>query len=136
MRLGELLISKGLLSEKQLLAGLTRHYRSHEKLGECLILEGAISESAMLQALSEQLTMPYFDVIPAEWLTKSALALIPGATAKKWCVISGENEKGVMVFFNDNLEQVKSLMDEKGQDTRFGLAKKSEIRRALDKYLS
>lgn len=60
MRLGELLVSKRLISEDQLLKGLSRHFRHHEKLGECLILEGAITESELLDALSEQLGLPFF----------------------------------------------------------------------------
>lgn len=134
MRLGELLVKKGLVTEKQLLKGSSRHYRTHELLGECLILEGMISESSLLSALSEQLELPYFEVIPTDWMSKEALALIPGALAKKWCVISGENEQGFIVFFNDNRDDVAYMMAEKGKQVSYALSKKSQIREAIDKF--
>ena len=124
MRLGELLIQRKLLTEEQLLKGLSRHYRSHEKLGECLILEGYISESALLQALSTQLEVPYFEMIPTDLMSKDSLALIPGALAKKWCVIAGEKDLGFIIFFNDNTTEVSEYLAQRDVSADYALARK------------
>ena len=106
------------------------------RLGECLILEGVISESSLLGALSELLDVPYFEVLTTDMFSQESLALIPGAYAKRWCVIAGENKKGFIVFFNDKRGDVESLIKEKGMHVSYALSKKSEIRRALDAFLS
>ena len=135
MRLGELLVSKCLISEDQLLKGLSRHFRHHEKLGECLILEGAITESDLLGALSEQLGLPFFQVIPTELITKESLSIIPKANAKRWCAIAGQDNNGFIVFFNDNFEEINVFIKDNGLSAGFGLVKKSEIRKAINIFI-
>lgn len=134
MRLGELLIQNKIVTEEQLLKGLSRHYRTHEKVGECLILEGYISESALLQALSAQLGVPFFEVIPSELISTDSLALIPGAIAKRWCVIAGETETGFLVFYNDDTGDIAGHLAQKHVSADYALARKSEIRRAIDTF--
>ena len=59
MRLGELLISKGLLDEQELSRALDlQRERSGDKLGKILIDLGFVAPREILAALSEQLGIP------------------------------------------------------------------------------
>ena len=55
MRLGEMLISAGLLSEEQLQFALSEHKKSGLKLGEYLIRESMVKESQVIDLISRQL---------------------------------------------------------------------------------
>ncbi len=132
MLLGELLIGKGLITEAQLLSGLTRHYRTHDLLGECLILDGCITEVALLKAVSEQIGIEFVDSISQDVFTTRSLELVPSSLAKKLCVIVGEGESTFIVYFNGNQEVVFPLLVNCGMDVRYVLSKKSLIRQAID----
>jgi hypothetical protein len=58
-RLGEMLIQKGLLNQKQLEEVLTEQARSKKFLGEILIKEARIKEADLMLCLSEQFAMPF-----------------------------------------------------------------------------
>ena len=62
MKLGEMLISKGLITSEQLKAALAKQRTSGEFLGEALVKMGFLKEEILLQALSEQLNIPYISL--------------------------------------------------------------------------
>lgn len=131
MRLGELLIQKGVITESQLLSALSRHFRTHDMLGECLILDGVITEQTMLMAVSEQTGIRYMDNIPKDVFTEFSLSLMTSKIANNLCAIIGENEFGLMVFINGNPENIKPLIEGSGKEVEFFLCKKSQIRQAI-----
>lgn len=57
-RLGELLVSKGLLDPDDLEHSLTDQKRTGERLGEILLKTGLVSEETLIQVLAEQLGIP------------------------------------------------------------------------------
>ena len=58
MRLGELLMRAGVISEAQLRAGLVEQKHWGGKLGSVLVRMGALSEDLLVKALSKQLGIP------------------------------------------------------------------------------
>jgi type IV pilus assembly protein PilB len=67
-RLGELLVTRGAISQEDLAQALLEHTDSGKLLGEVLIEHGLLKERQLLEVLSEQLHMPIVDlrnVIPA-----------------------------------------------------------------------
>ena len=134
MKLGELLVKRNLVSEAQLLKGLARHYNSHEKLGECLVLEGFIDEPTMLKALGQQLNIRYFDTIPLEYLTVKSMQTFPESLAVTWCVVAGEENGDLLVFFNDSQNEIARYLEERQMKAGFALAKKSQIRIIVEKF--
>lgn len=61
-RLGEILVERGYLSERDLMYGLQLQERVGGYIGQILLREGLITERQLLSALSEQLGIPVFDL--------------------------------------------------------------------------
>ena len=85
IRLGDLLVQKGLISEEELQNALKRQKELlnegvREKLGEILVELGYITEKELLEALSEQLGYPFVDLygedIDFEKLSKYPIQLL------------------------------------------------------------
>ena len=70
MRLGELLISAGLLTEEELARGIALQKGTNKRLGEVLQDNGFITEAELVEALQMQLGIEFIDLakinIPTE----------------------------------------------------------------------
>src|SRR5579884_2200903 len=75
-RLGEMLLEKGLLTEKQLGSALERKLRTGRFLGEVLVEMGLISPEVLGETLKQMIGVPYVDLMKAT-IEPEALALIP-----------------------------------------------------------
>jgi MSHA biogenesis protein MshE len=62
IRLGELLIKEGLLSETQLQQALAQQKQSGRKLGRVLVESGYVSEEQISGAIAKQLQIPFVDL--------------------------------------------------------------------------
>ena len=58
IRLGDLLVEKGLVTDEQLQIALSEQKKLGRKLGSTLIELGMVSESSLLNLLSNQLGIP------------------------------------------------------------------------------
>ena len=61
-RLGDILISEGIITEKQLEESISLQAKEGGKLGEVLIRLGYVSDEQMVIALSKQLAIPYISL--------------------------------------------------------------------------
>ena len=86
MRLGDLLLSSGVISHEQLERALELQKESKERLGDVLVQSGIITEQQLIEALKIQLGVEFVDLtavsIPVE-LAKD----VPRTLAKKYCVV-------------------------------------------------
>ena len=86
MRLGDLLLSSGVISHAQLERALELQKESKERLGDVLVQSGIITEQQLIEALKIQLGVEFVDLtavsIPVE-LAK----YVPRTLAKKYCVV-------------------------------------------------
>ena len=86
MRLGDLLLSSGMISHEQLERALELQKESKERLGDVLVQSGIITEQQLIEALKIQLGVEFVDLtavsIPVE-LAK----YVPRTLAKKYCVV-------------------------------------------------
>ena len=86
MRLGDLLIAAGAITDEQLQAALQAQKTSGQRLGDVLIDSGVITQRQLIDALQMQLGVDYIDLtrvsIPVE-LAK----YVPRSIAKKYCVV-------------------------------------------------
>ena len=93
LRLGDVLVNSGVISEEQLQKGLELQKGSGRKLGETLVDEGLVSEENITNALSSQLNL---DVIDLQNVTVSEdiLSLVPANILKKYKILpfGGEHE--------------------------------------------
>ena len=83
IRLGDLLISQGLLTEEQLKMALDEQKRSGRKLGRIFVDSGYVTEEGISKALAGQLRIPFIDLKqfnPKQELIK----LLPEAQARRF----------------------------------------------------
>lgn len=67
---GDILLSKGLISEEELAKALTVQKRSAFKLGQLLVKKGTINEDDVLRVLSEQYSIPLKDELEIKNIDK------------------------------------------------------------------
>jgi len=60
LRLGEILLKHGLISEEQLIKAVESQKKEKKRIGEILIKQGVITEEDIAAALGEQLGIPYY----------------------------------------------------------------------------
>ena len=61
IRLGELLVQQGLITEKQLVQAIRAQEKEHGRIGEVLIKMGMLTEEELVVALATQMNIPYAD---------------------------------------------------------------------------
>lgn len=86
MRLGDLLVSTGVISNEQLEKALELQKQTKQRLGDVLIENGFITEKNLIEALKIQLGIEFID------LTKVTLPVelakyVPKNIAKRYCVV-------------------------------------------------
>ncbi len=136
IRLGELLIDSGYLTEEQLEHALTIQKSSEKKqmLGELLISLGYVKEEEILNELSGQLRVPVLDI---GQLTSSAevIALIPRETAVRLSLVPLYIEEGNLYVATDNplnYYGFQDLEEQVGKQIVPYLAKKEHINIAIE----
>ena len=100
-RLGDILISVGLLTDEQLQSALQAQKKSGKKLGEVLVEGGYIKQRQLFDALQRQLGVEFIDLTsyspPAE-LTR----ILPRAIAKKYNVVPVRADSGTLYLAMDD----------------------------------
>ena len=101
IRLGDLLISQGLLTDEQLKMSLDEQKRSGRKLGRIFVDSGYVTEEGISKALAGQLRIPFIDLKqfnPKQELIK----LLPEAQARRFrALVLDENDGRLRVGFTD-----------------------------------
>jgi type II secretory ATPase GspE/PulE/Tfp pilus assembly ATPase PilB-like protein len=77
LKLGELLIKRGVLTQGQLDLALREHNRSGELLGKALIRLGYISEEQLLITLAEQLSIPFLARLKDKSVSEDVIKAVP-----------------------------------------------------------
>ncbi len=82
LRLGELLIQAGAITQQQLEEALTFQKKSGHKLGRALTETGAIGETELHEFLAQRLNIPYIDIGSIE-LDNATVKLLPEVQARR-----------------------------------------------------
>ncbi len=77
LKLGELLIKRGVLSQKQLDVALKEHDKTGELLGKALIRLGFITEEQLLVTLAEQLSIQYVPSLKNRKVLDAVIKAVP-----------------------------------------------------------
>lgn len=113
MRLGDLLISAGVIRPEQLNEALAIQKQTRERLGDVLINNGIITEQQLIEALQMQLGVDFVD-LTAVSIPLELARFVPRSIAKKYCVVPVKLQKDELyVAMSDPLnfeaqEEVKS----------------------------
>ncbi len=132
MLIGEMLVELGFINIPQLEMGLSRHFQTHDKLGECLVLLGFITESKMLQVVSQQLRIPYYDVIPADCINTASSEVMSKRQASEKGIVLCAKDGTHLVFLSDNLKAVQEFIAQLGVQSNYAMSRSSQIRQAID----
>jgi type IV pilus assembly protein PilB len=141
LRLGEVLIDSGCITEEDLnkALGLQKASPERKRLGEVLIESGIISEDRLNAALSKRLGIKYVPISECP-ISLEAVALIPKAVAQKHCLIAISSERNTLqILINDPLnyyalEDVKLISHM--QIIEPMICKKAEILQAISESYS
>lgn len=113
LRLGDLLIQQGLISEKQLMSALAEQRQTGRKLGSTMISMGLVTEQQLLELLSSHLNVPLINL--DEYAVKpEAVKLLPEIQARRYraLVIEDHGDRLVVAMSDPaDLTAVDSLSD-------------------------
>jgi len=136
-RLGEMLVSEGIITPEQLQEALQRQQELGGKLGENLSELGYIeSEEAIIEVLGQQLNVGALKLSEME-LDPDVVELIPAEMAQKLCAIAVDrdgNTLTVAIADPGNVFSIDSLKFVTGCEIKPVVAADSSIRRAIEKY--
>lgn len=90
VRLGDLLIEHGIITQDQLQAALVNQKKTGRKLGRELIETGVLSEDQLADLLSRQLKLPYMDLKQFK-LKPETVRLIPETYSRRYRAIALED---------------------------------------------
>ena len=86
IRIGELLVNCGQLTEARLQQALAQQVKLQRPLGEVLVRMGAISDEVMRQALGQQLGIPYIEVDRIQ-IDRDLVRIINSSYARRHAVV-------------------------------------------------
>ncbi len=139
VRLGDLLVNSGVITQEMLEKGLALQKGSGRKLGETLVDEGIATEENIAKALSSQL---HYDMVDLQAVTieEEVLGLVPAAVLKKYKMIpfeyAADNMNVLRVAMSDPMDM--TAMDDIGIITNLRVepvvATTRSIMLAIDRY--
>ena len=136
LRLGELLLNYGKISEEELNQALEDQSRFGERLEEILMKKGYISNSDIIEVLEFQLGISHLDLnkiaINPEVVTK-----VPENLARRYELIAiDEKENQLMVAMADplNIFAIDDIKICTGYDIQPAIASREDILQSIDRY--
>ena len=138
--IGQLLVSKGVISEDQLRIAIQEQNKNHQPIGSLLVRLGFLSEATIRDVLSESLGKESVDLTTVI-IDSAAIALIPKDVARRYQLlplsVDAANKHLILAIADpDNilaLDQVRALLRGEYQLTT-QVASESDIVRAIDQY--
>ncbi|MCX8021188.1 MAG: type IV-A pilus assembly ATPase PilB [Syntrophorhabdaceae bacterium] len=134
--IGELLVKKGLIDEKDLENALLLQKVEGKKIGEILIDLGLVTKEDILKALSEQFAIPIFDLDNAS-IEESVIRTLPLSIVKRFSVIPVRQERNrITLAISDptRIFNIKELQMLTGFDFVPVLTTDEAIEKAIAKY--
>mgnify|MGYP001450523583 CR=1 FL=1 len=139
-QLGQILVSKGVISDDQLRIALQEQGKTHQPLGRLLVRLGFLSEATIRDVLSENLGHESVDLTTII-IDPFALSLIPKDVARRYQLLplsanQAIKELTLAMADPDNiiaLDQVRALLKDSYRLVT-QLASESDILRAIDQY--
>jgi len=135
-RLGEMLVTGGLIKEDQLKKALDEQKKRGGKVGEILIDLGFVSEHNLAVFLARQLQIAYIE-IEKQLVDRESVKLIPGDMARRLQAIPLYKDKGALVVAMADPLNIFGFDDiQKATDMKITqvVATRSDILKAIDRY--
>src|SRR5499427_1559083 len=141
VRLGELLVRAGLITEGQLEEALVEQRRVGKRLGSLLVETGLVSETQVTQILSQQLSIPWVSLHHIDF-SRELLDLIPVDVVERFCLVPIYVRRvrglgdALYVAMDDptNTQALAQVSERSGLHVRAMIAPPSDIRAAIHAY--
>lgn len=137
IQLGELLVTKQLVSKEQLNEALRLQVSGNRRLGYLLIKMGLITDEQLLAILAEQLELPIIDV--DKEFTPEVKTLIPRYLCRQYSVLPLQREKNniISLAMADPLdyEAIRNVENYTGMVVKPSLTYHKNISRAITQYI-
>ena len=136
-KIGDLLISEGLLSPKQLEEALKAQVIFGGRLGTNLVEMGIVDELDLLRCLSKQLEIPYVPIEQLSSITPDIIKLIPADIAEEYKIVPLSLEKKrltVAMWDPGDLAAVDAISFITGYIIKPFVCSELRLLQALEKY--
>ncbi|MDO8489100.1 MAG: GspE/PulE family protein, partial [Candidatus Omnitrophota bacterium] len=134
--IGQLLISKGIITSEQLEEGLCEQEKTCHFICTILVRLGFTTQEKVLTALSEQLNIPYLNLKDRD-IDPLVIKKVPAKFASYYKIIPVEIDNNVLVIAMIDPLDVRTLDDIRlllGMEVRGVLSSETEIQEAIRKY--
>lgn len=135
-RLGEILVSEGLVTESDIVSALKLQKNSGKRLGDILVGEGLLTYDDMLQAVKNQLNVPLID--PDDFhIRQETLALMPERLARKYEAIPVRVDNGQLtVAMSDpsNYFAIEDIRMATGYIVRPAISARDKVLGSIEKH--
>ncbi len=135
-QLGQLLLEKGIISQKQLDKAVEIQKDKGGLLGQILVLLGYASEEQIAQALTVQYGYPYLPLASYEVDTE-VVALIPVNVCRQYCLIPVDKIEGTLTISIANplnKQAIEDIEDITHCDIQIFVSTMTDINNAIKKY--
>ena len=131
---GELLVSKGLLTEDELADGLNAQRQEGGRLGEILLRLNLLGDTDITHALAEHLAMEYVSLEDINKVDVNLARSLPESIAKRFCLVAyGEDDNKTLVAMADPLDviAIDTVTLKMKRQVKASISSPREIRRAI-----
>jgi type IV pilus assembly protein PilB len=132
---GEHLVSKGLLSHRELVEALNEQREHGGRLGEVLLRLKMLSDKDVTPALAEHLSMEYIRFDDVAKIDMNTARMLPENIAKRFCFVAiGEIDGKVIVAMADplNVIAIDTITLKIRRQIKVVLSSPQEIRKAIE----
>ncbi len=135
IRIGELLVSHGVLAREQVETALASQKATGRKLGQTLVELGFISEDALLHFLAEQLQLPFVELRKAT-LSKEAVQSLREIHARRYrALVLQHDKRDALVAMADptDVYAADEIARILGKPVRVAIVRESELIATIDR---
>jgi type IV pilus assembly protein PilB len=132
---GEFLVSKDLLSRRELIEALSEQQKHGGRLGEVLLRLEMLSEEDITCALAEHLSMEYIRIDDTDKIDMNIARMLPEAIAKRFCLVAvGETDNKVVIAMADplNVIAIDTIVLKIKRQVKVVIGSAQQIRRAIE----
>ncbi|NRA21879.1 MAG: Flp pilus assembly complex ATPase component TadA [Oceanospirillaceae bacterium] len=104
VRIGDLLVQNGVITEDQLMAALARQKKTRQKLGKALVVLGYVTEEQFLSFLAQQLKIPMVDLSRYNFNHNDVINLSETHARRFRCVVLKEEAEFFLIGMTDPLD--------------------------------
>jgi len=132
---GELLVSKGLLSRRELTEALTEQHRHGGRLGEVLHRLKMVGADEVTGALAEHLSMEYLRFDDITRIDMNVARMLPESLARRFCLVAiGQTDDKIIIAMGDplNVIAIDTIILKIKRQIKVVLSSPQEIHRAIE----